>query len=158
MEPIIIVYTREEAKRAYERFDNFVAASFYIGTEHRGPGRDSNVKLVKVEMYSADDPEGLYDLKTFIGLLVDRGIDHETKFFPEPSPSAETAEPVEPPQPADEEPPSEPKSAHPKGYDAEMRKLKEMRNRGTLSKKEYKAQREELLEKWRKEVDEHLKQ
>lgn len=156
MEPIIIVYTKEEAKRPYDRFDNFIDASFWIGTENSEPEGSGNVKLVRIEMYSAGDPEGLGYLKTFVNLLLDRGIDHETKFFPEPPPSDDSTDSGGPPPSGDEAPPSESEEPHPTGYEAEMEELRERRKKGSLSEKEYKAQREKLLKRWRKEVDERL--
>lgn len=156
MEPIIILYTKEEAKRPYDRFDNFIDASFWIGTEFSEPEGSGNVKLVRIEMYSAGDLEGLDYLKTFVNLLLDRGINHETKFFPEPPPSDDSTDSGEPPSPGDEAPPSESEEPHPTGYEAEMEELRDRRKKGSLSEKEYKAQRERLLKRWRKDVDEGL--
>lgn len=156
MEPIIIVYTKEEAKRPYDRFDNFIDVSFWIGTECSEPERSGNVKMVRIEMYSAGDLEGLDYLKIFVNLLLDRGIDHETKFFPEPPPSDGSTGSRGPPPPGDEALPSESEEPHPTGYEAEMEELRERRKKGSLSEKEYKAQREKLLKRWRKEVDERL--
>jgi hypothetical protein len=87
LKPIILVYTREEAKRPYERFDNFIDASFWIGMEHREPEGSGNVKQVRIEMHSADDPDGSDDLTTFVYLLLNHAINLETKFFSEPPPS-----------------------------------------------------------------------
>ena len=156
MESIIIVYTKEEAKRPYNRFDNFIDASFWIGMEYNEPEGSGNVKLVRIEMYSAGDLEGLNYLKIFVNLLLDRGIDHETKFFPEPPPSDGSTDSRGPPPPGDEEPPSESEGPHPTGYEAEMEELRGRRKKGSLSEREYKAQRERLLKSWRKEVDERL--
>ena len=156
LEPIIIVYTKEEAKRPYDRFHNFILASFWIGMEHREPEGSGNVKLVRIEMYSADDPEGLDNLKLFVNLLLDHGIDHETKFFPEPPPSGDSTDSRGPPPPGGERPPSESEGPHPTGYEAEMEELREMRKRGSLSEKEYLARRENLLKRWRKELYERL--
>lgn len=150
------MYTKEEAKRPYNRFDNFIDASFWIGMEYSEPEGSGNVKLVRIEMYSAGDLEGLDYLKIFVNLLLDRGIDHETKFFPGPPPSNDSTDSGGPSPPADEAPPSESEEPHPTGHEAEMEQLRERREKGSLSEKEYKAQREKLLKKWRKEVDEHL--
>jgi hypothetical protein len=150
------MYTKEEAKRPYDRFDNFIDASFWIGMEYREPEGSGNVKLVRIEMYSAGDREGLGYLKTFVNLLLDRGIDYETRFFPEPSPSDDFTGSGGPPPPGDEAPPSELGEPHPTGHVAEMEELRDRRKKGSLSEKEYKAQRERLLKRWRKEVDERL--
>lgn len=156
LEPIIIVYTKEEAKRPYDRFYNFILASFWIGMEHREPEGSGNVKLVRTEMYSAGDPEGLDNLKLFVNLLLDHGINHETKFFPESPPSGDSTDSGRPPSPGDEAPPSELEEPHPTGYEAEMEELREMRKKGSLSEKEYLAKRENLLKRWRKELYERL--
>ena len=161
MEPIIIVYTKEEAKRPYDRFDNFIVAAFFIGTEYSEPEGSGNVESVRIEMYSADDPEGLGDLKTFVNLLLDRGINHETKFLAEPSPSdvSTASDQVSPPSaalPADEGQPPEPTEAHISEFETRMRELRDRRQKGTLSEKQYEAQRQALLKKWRKEVDDGL--
>lgn len=150
------MYTKEEAKRPYNRFDNFIDASFWIGMEHREPEGSGNVKLVRIEMYSADDREGLDYLKIFVNLLLDRGIDHETKFFSEPPPSDDSTRSGGPSPPGEEAPPSESEEPQPTGYEEEMEELREKRKKGSLSEKEYKAQRERLLRRWRKEVDERL--
>jgi hypothetical protein len=150
------VYTKEEAKRPYNRFDNFIDASFWIGTEYHEPEGSGNVKLVRIEMYSADDREGLDYLKIFVNLLLDRGIDHETKFFSEPPPSDDSTRLGGPPPPGEEAPHSESEEPQPIGYGTEMEELREKHKKGSLSEKEYKAQRERLLRRWRKEVDERL--
>ena len=152
------MYTKEEAKRPYNRFDNFIDASFWIGMEYREPEGSGNVKLVRIEMYSADDREGLDYLKIFVNLLLDREIDHETKFFSEPPPSDDSTRSGGPPPPGDEAPPSESEEPQPIGYgtEIEIEELREKRKKGSLSEKEYKAQRERLLKRWRKEVDERL--
>lgn len=158
MEPIIILYTKEEAKRPYDRFDNFIDAAFWIGMEYSQPEGSGNVKLVRIEMYSAGEREGLDQLKRFTNLLLDRGIDHEVKFFPEPPPSDDSGNPGGPPPPPGyEEPPSESEEPHSASYVAEMNELREMHKKGSLSDKEYRARREKLLKRWRKEVDEQLK-
>ena len=162
MEPIIIVYTKEEAKRPYDRFDSFIVAAFFIGTEYGEPEGSGNVESVRIEMYSADDPEGLDDLKTFVNLLLDRGINHETKFLAEPSPSDASApsDEASPPPPSalptDESQPPEIQEARISEYETRMRELRDKRQKGTLSEKQYEAQRQALLKKWRKEVDEGL--
>jgi hypothetical protein len=156
LDPIIILYTKEEAKRPYNKFDNFIEASFWIGNEYREPEGVGNVRLVRIEMYSAGDLEGLDYLKIFVNLLLDRGIDHETKFFPEPPPSGGSTDSGGPPQPGDEAPPSESEEPHLIGYEAELKELREKRKKGGLSEKEYKAQRERLLKKWWKELDESM--
>ncbi|MGD0319611.1 MAG: hypothetical protein ABSB56_07945 [Nitrososphaerales archaeon] len=162
MEPIIVLYTKGEAKRPYDRFDNFIDASFWIGSEYSEPEGTGNVKLVKIEMYSADDPGGLDYLKIFVNLLLDRAIDHETRFFGEPPPSGGSADSGgprdsgRPPPPGDEAPPSEPEEPRSPGHEAEMKELREKRKKGGLSEKEYKAQRERLLKKWWKELDERM--
>jgi len=150
------VYTKEEAKRPYDRFDNFIPASFWIGNEYREPEGSGNVKLVRIEMYSAGDPEGLDYLKMFVNLLLDYGIDQETKFFPEPPPSDDSKGPGGHPPQGDGAPPPESEEPHPTGYETEMEELREMRKKGSLSEKEYKAQREKLLKRWRKELYERL--
>lgn len=163
MEPIIILYTKEEAKRPYDRFDNFIEASFWIGSEYSEPEGTGNVKLVRIEMYSADDPVGLDYLKIFVNLLLDHAIDHETRFFLEPPPSGGSTDSSGStdsgggrPPPGDEAPPSESEEFRPTGYEAEMKELREKRKKGSLSEKEYKAQRERLLKKWWKELDERM--
>ena len=119
------------------------------------------MESVRIEMYSADDPEGLDDLKTFVNLLLDRGIDHETKFLAEPSPSDVSTVPDEasPPAsalPTNEGSPPEGEEARISEYETRMRELRDRRQKGTLSEKQYEAQRQALLKKWRKEVDEGL--
>lgn len=156
LEPVIIVYTKEEAKRPYDRFRNFILASFWIGMEHHEPEGGGNVKLVRIEMYSAGEPEGLDNLKLFVNLLLDHGIDHEAKFFTEPPPSDDSTGSKGPPPSGGEAPPSELEEPHPTGYEAEMAELREMRNKGSLSEKEYLAKRENLLKRWRKELYERL--
>ncbi len=155
------MYTREEAKRPYDRFDNFIVAAFFIGTEYVEPEGSGNVESVRIEMYHADDPEGLDHLKTFVNLLLDRGIDHETKFLVEPSPldaSTSSDEVSSPPStlPTDVGPPPELQEARISEYETRMRELRERRQKGTLSEKQYEAQRQALLKKWRKDVDEGL--
>ena len=156
LEPIIIVYTKEEAKRPYDRFRNFILASFWIGMEHHEPEGSGNVKLVRIEMYSASEPEGLDNLKLFVNLLLDHGIDQETKFLAEPPPSDGSTESRGPTPPGGEAPPPESGEPHPTGYEAEMEELREMRKNGSLSEKEYLARRESLLKRWRKELYERL--
>ncbi len=150
------MYTKEEAKRPYSRFDNFIDASFWIGMEYGEPEGGGNVKLVRIEMYSADDPGGLDYLKIFVNLLLDRAIDHETRFFLESLPLGGSTDSGGPPPSGDEAPPSKSEEPHLKGYEAEMEELREKREKGSLSEKEYKAQRERLLKRWKKEVDERL--
>jgi hypothetical protein len=157
LEPIIIVYTREEAKRPYDSFDDFIVASFHIGMEYREPEGKGNVKSVRIEVYSAGDLEGLDDLKTFVSLLLDRGIDHETKFFSEPTPSEGSTDSRMPPPPlVGETLPSKPGEPHLTGYETEIRKLRDMRQKGALSERQYEAQKQALLKRWRKQVDEGL--
>jgi len=161
LEPIIILYTKEEAKRPYDRFDNFIVAAFFIGTEYSEPEGSGNVESVRIEMYNAGDPEGLDDLKAFVDLLLDRGIDHETKFLAEPPPSGvstslDEASSPSPMLPPSEGPPQEPQEARILEYETRMKELRDKRQKGTLNEKQYEAQRQALLKKWRKEVDEGL--
>src|SRR5262245_18866390 len=92
LEPIIRIYTRDEARRVYEPFDNFIIAAFWIGMEYRVPEGRGNVRLVRTEVYSADERDNVEELKTFVELLLDRAIDNETKFFVEPPPTGEGAQ------------------------------------------------------------------
>jgi|GEM_PF-1127527 len=156
LEPIIIVYTKEEEKRPYDRFDNFILASFWIGMEHREPEGSGNVRLVRTEMYSAGDREGLGNLKIFVNLLLDRGINHETKFFPEPHPSDDSMNSRAHPPLGEEAKPLESEEPHAPGYEAEMEELRVMRKNGNLSEQDYLARRESLLKRWRKELYERL--
>ena len=155
LEPVIIVYTMEEARRPYDRFSDFVTASFYIGMEYREPEGSGNVKLVRAEIYSAGDPDGLDGLKTFVNLLLDHAIDHEVKFLNEPPPmdnlelpSREMSE--------DEDAAPESREFGISQYEERIGELKEARRKGTLSKKEYKAQKDELLERWRSDVADRM--
>ena len=160
MKPIIIIYTKEEEKRPYDRFDNFIPASFWIGAEY-GVSEGGNVKLVRIEMYSADEPDGLDDLKTFVTLLLDRGIDEETRFFKESPPSGDSdsgghSTSGNHSTQGDDAPPSGPKGPDSAGYASAMEELKERRRKGSLSEKEYQAQYEKLIKRWTKDLDDRM--
>ena len=150
LKPIITLYSQGADSEA-KKFEGFIEAAFWIGVDHT----DKDLASVKVRQPSQSYDEEVSTLKEFTELLVKQQINFSVEFFSEPILSVGGAPAEETLSELREE---DAQLVAPNGteFQSEVEHLKEEYKRGSMSKKQYKSKKEDLLKQWRDRVEGRL--
>jgi len=150
MKPIITVYSRG-AEDQPKKFEGFMEAAFWVGVDHAEGDLDS----VKIRQPTESYDEEVSTLGEFTGLLVRRQINFAVEFFSEPRPMEEVARPNGVPEESGQE-------AAPlvltngNEFQEQIAQLKEDYKKGTITKKQFKSKKDDILRLWKERVEGNL--
>jgi hypothetical protein len=150
LKPIITVYTLGADAEA-KKFEGFIEAAFWIGVDHA----DGELSSVKVRQPSQSYDEEVSTMKEFTDLLVRQQINFAVEFFTEPVPTVGSVA-AQVASPEDEEEDLQLVTPNGNQFQSELEHLKEEYKRGTMSKKQYKIKKEDLLKQWRGRIEGRL--
>jgi hypothetical protein len=150
LKPIITIYSRG-AEGEPKKFEGFMEASFWIGVDHA----EGDLVSVKVRQPAQAYDEEVSTLGEFTDLLVRRQINFSIEFFSEPQP-LEAASPTRETTAEQREEESPLVLTQRNDFQSEIEQLRDEYKRGSMTKKQYKMRKEELLKQWKEKVEDRL--
>ena len=151
MKPIITIYS-QGADSDSKKFESFIEAAFWMGVDHA----EKDLASVKVRQPTQSYDEEVSTLREFTQLMIKQQLNFSVEFFSEPIPAAE-AEPGEEAAPEISRGEGQQLVTSDRSeFQSEIEHLKEEYKRGAMSKKQYKAKKEDLLKLWKESVEGRL--
>jgi len=151
LKPIITIHPQGAGGEA-KKFDGFMEAAFWIGVDHA----EGDLGSVKVRQPSQSYDEEVSTLGEFTNLLVRRQINFSIEFFSEPQAMEVPGQPQVVPAEEKREEDSPLIYANGNDFQSEIDHLKEEYKRGTMTKKQYKSKKDDILKQWREKVEGRL--
>jgi len=150
MKPIITIYAQGADSEA-KKFDGFIEAAFWMGVDHS----EKDLASVKVRQPTQSYDEEVSTLREFTNLLIKQQVTFSVEFFAEPVPAVGPESDQMASVEVEEEGPQLVTSDG-NEFQSEIEHLKEEYKRGTMSKKQYKSKKEDLLKLWKESVEGRL--
>jgi hypothetical protein len=150
LKPIITIYSGG-ADEEPKKFEGFMEAAFWIGVDHA----EGDLASVKVRQPTESYDEEVSTLREFTELLVRRQISFSVEFFSEPRPMEDVGQPH---RVAAEKNQGRAPLVLTNGneFQEQIAQLKEDYRRGTITKKQYKSRKDDILKLWRERVEGRL--